>query len=143
MILETAQILCAVINSREGRQVTPYANSHAHHPAVKWAASRKQHQIFLYRLGIAYGEEIQHRFGRKHASHLVIEGLTFANPFLDQPDKELDIEFYRGARHQGLGIDFTHLEPEEGYRDYLNTRWSLDKRKPVWTNRKKPNWAEI
>lgn len=142
MILETAQIMCAVFNKREGSQVTPYKTSHANHPITLWA-DNNDNLSWLYELGIAYGEEIQHRFGRKHSCHLVIEGLTFRWPWLaDAPDFVCnEVEFYNGARHKTLGLDFTHLPVHEAYRAYLKARWPGDKRKPVWTNRNKPRWA--
>jgi len=143
MILETAQIMCAVLNEREGSQVTPYRTSHANHPITKWAASSDDNMRWLYDLGMAYGEEIQYRFGRKHACQLVIEGLTFRWPWLEDAPEFMckEVEFYNGARHKGLDLDFTHLPVHEAYRQYLKVRWPGDKRKPVWTNRKKPHWA--
>ena len=141
MILETAQILCTVINLREDRQITPYRNSHVNHPITKWAMER-DHQIWLYHLGIAYGEEIQFRHGRKHASHLVLEGLTLNTPWLLKPFKT-DIEFFNGARNMKLGLDFTHLPVQQAYREYLNARWPGDVRDPFWTNRSRPAWCTL
>lgn len=140
MILETAQILCTVINEQADSQVTPYRSSHVNHPITEWAHDI-WHQRWLYQLGIAYGEEIIYRFGRKHACHLVIEGLTFRFPYLDMFEADpRRIEFHNGARHRGLDLDFTHLPPQKAYREYLKARWPGDKRKPVWTRRSPPSW---
>jgi Pyrimidine dimer DNA glycosylase len=142
MILETAQILCTVINEREGSQVTQYRSSHVNHPITKWAMSSDDHVRWLYDLGIAYGKEIMYRFGRKHACHLVLEGLTFRWPWIEDAPEFMcgDVEFHNGARHKGLGLDFTHLPVHEAYREYLKARWPNDKRKPVWTKRSPPSW---
>lgn len=141
MILETAQILCTVLEAK-GVPV-PYRPSHVTHPITKWAASEVEHQRWLYQLGIAYGEEIQHRHKRKHASHLVIEGLTFHVPKLVRAVDPNEIEFFNGARHMGLGLDFTHLPVHQAYREYLNARWPGDKREPFWTNRSRPSWCQL
>jgi hypothetical protein len=141
MILETAQILCAVINIKAGSQVTPYKVSHAGHPITLWAM-KKDHQRWLYRLGIAYGEEIIFRKGRKHSSHAVLEGLTFNQPYLLEPIKNIMV-FFNGARRKDIGLDFTHLPVHKAYRRYLNARWPGDVRVPVWTKRKQPKWCKL
>lgn len=141
MILETAQILCTVINLEEGAKVTPYSNTHEHNELTKWAAREIYHQRWLWQLGMAYGREITHRFGRKHSCQLVLEGLTFNWPKLAMVPRVLDEdEFYNAARHKKLGLDFTHLPVRKAYRLYLSARWPNDKRKPVWTNREQPTW---
>lgn len=143
MILETAQILCTRINLMEGRQVTPYRNCHVHHPIMQWVKDQQPNgsMFWLYELGIAYGEEIQHRFKRKHACQLVIEGLTLNwSILLDIPSFMFNLEFYNGARHRGLDLDYTHLPVHRAYREYLRMRWTLDKREPKWTNRNEPRW---
>lgn len=140
MILETTQILCTVINEQNGSQVTPYKSCHVNHPATKWAHDI-WHQRWLYQLGIAYGEEIQYRFKRKHACHLILEGLTFKWPYLTMFEADpRRIEFHNGARHRGLDLDYTHLPVHRAYREYLKIRWPMDKRTPKWTRRGAPSW---
>lgn len=146
MILETAQILCTVINLDAGKQVTPYRNCHVNHPIVKWAVDNRKRGAWswLYALGIAYGNEIQHRFGRKHACQLVIEGLSLNHPHLLEYNQELikkRLEFYNGASHKALGLSFKHLPWRLAYKEYLKARWKKDKRVPKWTKRGRPSWA--
>lgn len=148
MILETAQTLCTVINLEEKAKVTPYRSSHTGNALIKWAHADPHHWSWLYHLGEAYGNEIIHRTGRRHASQLVIQGLTLNWPWLaDEPRR--DIEFLNRASHSKLGLDFTHLPVHEAYRDYLNARWDLQSVtprkngkivKPKWTNRGAPSW---
>lgn len=140
MILETAQILCAVLNGRGF--TTPYRSSHVNHPITKWAASDDDHLKWLYHLGIAYGQEIIYRHSRKHSCHLVLEGLTFQAPWLSEKIDVEDIQLHNGARHKGLGLDFTHLPVHEAYRTYLSARWPNDKRAPTWTRRRPPSWYQ-
>lgn len=142
MILETTQIICTVINKREGSKVTPYQNSHPTNELTLWAESSDDHVRWLYDLGIAYGEEIIYRHGKKHACHLVLEGLTFRWPWIEDAPEFMcgEIKFYNRARHLKLGLDFTHLPVHKAYREYLKARWPKDKRKPVWTRRNPPKW---
>lgn len=144
MILETAQILCTVINLEHGEQVTPYRNCHVNHPIIKWAIRNRSKGAWnwLYNLGVAYGDEYQYRFGRKHACQLVIEGLSLNHPWLvDIPEFMVKrLEFHNGASHRGLGLSFTHLPWRLAYREYLKARWKKDKRVPKWTKRGQPSW---
>jgi hypothetical protein len=141
MILETAQILCTVINEREGSQVTPHRSCHQHHPITKWVEEDVYHLRWLYQLGRTYGDEIIYRHGRKHSCHLVLEGLTFKWPELAMVPRRLEEqEFYNSAKNKSLGLDFTHLPVRRAYRTYLSVRWPEDKRKPVWTKRGPPLW---
>ncbi len=142
MILETAQIICAVLHRNEYSDPIPYRPSHMNHPAVLWADDSDNIR-WLYQLGLCYGDEIIHRTGRKHSSHLVLEGLTLnfgkvlTGKFIVNDD-----DLFNGARHRGLGLDFTHLEPVQAYRAYLNARWPNDKRAPTWKNRRPPAWKD-
>lgn len=142
MILETTQLICTGLNELNKQQVTPYRSSHVNHPITKWMLDGWEYgyDCWLWQLGMAYGKEIIHRKGRKHACQLVLEGLTFKWPGLDQHITMREEDFYNGARHRGLGLDFTHLPTFEAYKAYLNARWPGDKRKPVWTNREPPIW---
>lgn len=150
MILETTQIICGVFHKRGYTQPIPYKPTHINHPAIKWADDnwtkeegdlRNDRINWLYELGLAYGDEIIKRRGRKHACHLVLEGLTlnFGDVLNGYYTLEVD-ELFNGARHKGLGLDFTHLPTVEAYRAYLSARWPNDKRKPVWTKRGAPSW---
>lgn len=142
MILETAQLLCTGLNLLNKKQVTPYRSSHVNHPITKWLIEGWEYgyDCWLWQLGIAYGEEIIYRTGRKHACHLVLEGLTFNWPGFDQHIDMSEDDFYNGARHKGLGLDFTHLPVRKAYRAYLCARWPDDKREPRWTKREVPSW---
>jgi hypothetical protein len=139
MMLETAQILCTVVNLEEKAQRTPYRSSHVGNDIIKWAHANPQNWSWLYILGEAYGDEIIHRTGRRHASHLVVQGFTLNWPWLCKPPTQ-NIEFINRARHLGLGLDFTDLPVHEAYKAYLNVRWDMAQRTPRWTNRNEPSW---
>lgn len=142
MILETAQILCTVINEAHGDQLTPYRSCHVNHPITLWAKDDIWRHRWLYRLGVAYQDEIWHRRKTQHSSYRVLAELDTRFPYLSMFEADpRRIDFHNGARHKGLGLDFTHLPVHEAYRSYLNARWPGDKRKPVWTNRRPPTWS--
>jgi hypothetical protein len=119
-----------------------YKVSHDSHPITNWADDRDNVR-WLYALGLAYGDEIIYRTGRKHSSHLVLEGLDLNFGKFLKGKYEVK-RFHNGARHMGLGIDYTHIENvQEAYRLYLNHRWPGDKRAPKWTKRRRPTWCEL
>lgn len=141
MILECAQLVCTDLHRRDLGQPIPYKPSHVTHPITKWVAESDDHLNFVYALGLAYGDEILYRFGRKHACYTVLQGLSlnFGHILTSEYDLDED-DFFNGARHRKLGLDFTHLSTYKAYRAYLNERWPGDKRKPVWTARNEPRW---
>lgn len=139
MILETAQLLCSRFNIQAGEQITPYRTSHANHPITLWVLTDRNNARWLYQLGMAYGAEIEYRFGREHSCYRVIRELGETFRDLKQPVLP-GIKLHNGARHKGLDLDFTHLPTPNAYRAYLNARWPGDKRKPTWTRRGPPSW---
>lgn len=73
MILEGAQILCAVLH---GRGVdAPYRATHRNHPCVIWADESYDNYLWLIKLTRALHGEYRFRFGesRTHASMRVID----------------------------------------------------------------------
>jgi hypothetical protein len=52
--------------------------------------------------------------------------------------------FQNSAANSDFNVDFKHIKPTtEAYRQYLNTRWPNDTRKPTWTGVSIPNWANF
>jgi hypothetical protein len=141
MVLEAAQMLCSSLNLEMGQEVTPYRTSHATNPLIVWAMKSDKNWAWLWHWGNELGNEYMHRFGKRHASHLVIQGLTFqfGHKIKDRPRPK---KFHNGARHRGLGIDYSHMKNvRKAYRKYLRNRWELSSRPPKWTKRDKPKWA--
>jgi hypothetical protein len=79
MTLETAQILCTAARTRLGR-AAPYRATHASHPCVEWAAARRANWDWLVRHGLALADEYERRFGRVHASRVVIARVASLGP---------------------------------------------------------------
>lgn len=82
MVLETAQILCAVLH-RYGI-ASPYRPTHARHPSVLWTGDSLAHWHWVRRLGLELGLEYTFRRDRVHASAEVIAGLPESPPIPDR-----------------------------------------------------------
>lgn len=89
MILESAQILCAV-HHKNGNSDVPYKLTHANHPCTIWAGESKQNYLWLTELAEALNDEYIFRFKYtdtytkvdNHKSYDVIAEL----PPIDLPD---------------------------------------------------------
>ena len=129
MVLETAQILCAVL-FRHGI-AAPYKPTHARHPCVLWTGDSLSHWRWVRRLGLELGAEYTYRRDRVHASAAVIAALpeSPAIPDLgwrDPPQAMPDA--YRGA------------DAVAAYRAYYAAEKShfAGKGPATWTRRPRP-----
>jgi hypothetical protein len=136
MILESAQILCTVINEKAGYQVTPYKTTHRNHPCTLWAGTNKANAYWLVNLTKALDEEFRRRFNHQvsHKSYQMLVDIQintlistylpegfFTPPALAMPDE------YRLA------------DPVESYRLY----YRLDKQHLLtYTKTERPSWLE-
>lgn len=141
MVLETAQILCAVHYVLDSPHVPPYRKTHTRHPCVLWAAASADNYAWLVELGKALAEEYAHRYSkhgaddasRKSHKSLAVILWAEANPPPDLPT--------------GLGrTPFAQAMPEAYRRDgdpvgayrayYLGEKSDLLK----YTRRPAPAW---
>lgn len=83
MLLETAQILCAV-HHKNGNSDVPYKLTHKNHPCTIWASKSKQNYSWLTDLAEHLNAEFMFRFGHfdNHKSYDVIANL----PDIKLPD---------------------------------------------------------
>ena len=125
----------------EGAETGPgllCAATHQHHPVTLWVGQTSGNFAWTYAYACACIEEWQLRYGTWHGS-------GDRTPYIWRfrsciPDGPL-LPFQNSARHDGLGLDFTHLPVPESYQEYLQERWLTDKRPPTYTNREWPQWA--
>lgn len=122
--------LCGSPNPTKG-----YVNG----PVSKWVRSNQRRYDWTFCYATALAEEFEFRFGKQHASARRLPRLAQFNHCLS--DGPL-LPFQNSARHQELGIDYTHLEAPESYRQYTSHRWETDKLTPVWTGRAEPEWRQ-
>ena len=81
MPLETVQILCTALH-RHGMSAA-YRPTHARHPSVLWAGDSAAHFRWLRRFGKALCREYSFRYGRRHRSEGVLDGLPRDPPIPD------------------------------------------------------------
>lgn len=117
----------------------PYSN----HPVAKWVKASRGNFEWTLEHAQALAGVYQSRFGVSHASwnrtyHIRRMGVTH------KFQGAMGVAgFQNSARHQELGIDFTHLPVPQAYRHYLLARWQTDTRPVKWTNCNPPSWAGV
>lgn len=124
MPLETAQILCTALH-RYGIGA-PYRPTHAKHPSVLWAGDSLSHWRWLRRFGKALCREYSHRYGRRHASEDIIDGLPETPPIPDSGWREPP---------QAMPDACKRADPVEGYRAFYRAEKAGFAK---WTGRRLP-----
>ncbi len=128
MILESAQMLCTVVNLSGGKAA--YRSTHTRHPCTVWAARSRSNWIWLRRLALALNGEYRYRFraASDHESARVIRGLSVPG-IADHGLTEFAQAMPDGYRVPG--------NPVEAYRRfYIGEKSRFAK----WTRRKPPKW---
>jgi hypothetical protein len=128
MILESAQMLCTVINRNGGR--SPYKSTHLQHPCTLWAGRSLANWLWLRRLALALNDEYLYRFPASddHRSARIVRDL--------EPPSIVDV-----------GItEFAQAMPEEyrvegdAVRAYRRFYIGDKSRFAKWTKRRPPRW---
>ena len=131
MILETAQILCTVLN--ELGYSTPYKSTHKNHPSVMWAKKSKNNFLWLKELGLELGKEYTYRYGKIHKSALIIENLP-------DPDENKFKEKTLTSFALAMPEQYKTSDPVVSYRNYyLGAKKDIMK----YTKREVPIWAKL
>ena len=76
MVLETAQMLSAVIHRHGIQDDAAYKPTHKHHPCTLWAGDSRTNFLWLVEHGRALGAEYTRRYSKTHKSLRVIEALA-------------------------------------------------------------------
>jgi hypothetical protein len=102
MILESAQLLSTAHRYLDGQQyiqlsksgarlkkwnhpdphmdATLYKSTHLNHPSGVWVRQSAENYMWLYKHFIALSEEYYQRYGKRHASELLLSGLLSKTP---------------------------------------------------------------
>lgn len=112
MILESAQILCAV-HHKVGTTNVPYKLTHKNHPCTIWAGKSKQNYLWLIELSKYLNAEFMFRFNHEvnHKSYDVIAEL----PDIELPDIGLT-DFAQAMPDYCKITDCTVMNYREYYR---------------------------
>lgn len=76
MILETAQMLCAVHHRYGQRLDWMYKPTHTKHPSTLWAGDSVIHYNWLQKLGLELCYEYTHRYRKIHKTQNILEKLV-------------------------------------------------------------------
>ena len=146
MILETAQIMSTALTSM-GVKHNGYRSTHPNHPCCVWARNLS-HLLYLRSLGRALGIEYHVRYGKRHKSLEVIEGLpipemTVAVPHqwaLAMPTEyhQYSIQQLRDSQGRMTKQRELTLDVVKSYRAYYRSKKGKFDMK--WTNRNVPSW---
>jgi hypothetical protein len=135
---ETAQLICAAL--ADVGVPTPYRTTHLRHPITRWVMADHDHLGWAVDHLRALRDEHQFRYPSSPPHRSAELVLPVACDFLDRSMTGMPSGWQNSARHEALGLDFTHLPVTEAYRAYLMARWSSASRAPRWTRRAAPSW---
>ena len=113
MILETAQLLCAVWHMTDPEHSIhspPYKLTHKNHPCSIWARSSIDNYKWLCELGTELCKEYTYRYNKTHASEAYIRSMASLTPSLPS------LGFTAPA--QAMPGMYKDKDPVEAYRTY-------------------------
>jgi len=108
MVLETAQLLCAVYDPG----TAPYGRTHYNHPCAKWTRASFENYEWLLMHGIALATEYTIRFGKRHACESTIEWCADNAYKLAFPQQALT------PFAQAMPIAYKYPDPVIAYQTY-------------------------
>lgn len=128
MILESAQMLCTVLNLNGGN--APYRSTHIKHPCTIWAGKSLANWLWLKKLALALNAEYRYRYplASCHKSAVVIEHLS---------DPEIDD---MGLTEFALAMPDKYMVPGDAVQSYRNYYIGEKSGFARWTRRKIPRW---
>lgn len=128
MILESAQMLCTVLNQCGVK--TPYRSAHPHHPCTLWAGASLGNWKWLRSLALSLNEEFRYRFEKMvdHQSARVIKALP------DPPIPDLGLTEFVQTMPEKYRV------PGDAVLAYRRFYIGEKSRFVVWTRRRVPCW---
>lgn len=128
MILESAQMLCTVVNLGGGR--SPYKSTHPQHPCTQWAGASLANWLWLQRLALALNDEYRYRYRRDfdHKSAAVVRDLE------PPPLADLGLTEFAQAMPEAYRVPGDAVQAYR--RFYLGEKAHF----ATWTRRRTPRW---
>jgi len=126
MIVESAQMLCTVVNVLGA--TAPYKTTHSKHPCTVWTGSTRENFKWHLSLLKAMNEEHIYRFGRDHTSYLkCFEFLSGCTTLVKQGEltKHVNCSFFKDT------------DVYVAYQLTLEEKFKNDKLTPKFTRRGK------
>lgn len=129
MLLESCQLLCAAVLYHHPEIKGLYKLTHKNHPCAVWTRQTNGNFQWLRRHAKALADEFIVRFGHPHACEKML-GIVSQYDWCIPRGKQTP--FANCAAHSEYKLNFKHLPVHEAYKLYLNKRWKLQKRQPIW-----------
>ena len=128
MILESAQMLCTVVNLNGGE--APYRSTHSKHPCTIWTGESLANWRWLRRLALALNDEYRYRYpvSSDHKSAAVIRSLS--------PPRIDDV----GLTEYALAMPDKYMVPRDAVQSYRNFYIGEKSGFAKWTRRRTPRW---
>ena len=128
MILESAQMLCTVLN--EHGVVAPYRSTHTRHPCTLWAGASLSNWLWLRELALSLNEEYKYRFARSvdHSSATVVMNLP--RPPIED----------KGLTAFAQAMPVVYRVPGNAVQAYRSFYIAEKARFATWTGRDIPEW---
>jgi hypothetical protein len=128
MILESAQMLCTVINEAGGK--APYKATHVNHPCTRWVGQSLSNWLWLQRLALALNDEYRYRYrvSRDHTSAGIVRNLS--PPQIDDP----------GLTEFAQAMPDKYKVPGNAVEAYRRFYVGEKSHFAKWTRRRSPKW---
>lgn len=128
MILESAQMLCTVVNNNGG--TSPYKSTHERHPCTRWVGLSLSNWCWLRHLALALNTEYRYRFNASadHGSAQVARSLL--------PPEIVDYGLTEFVQAMPDRYKVPHDAVEAYRRFYIGEK----ARFATWTRRRPPRW---
>jgi hypothetical protein len=128
MILESAQMLCTVLN--ENGLHAPYKSTHIHHPCTLWAGASLANWQWLRSLALSLNNEYRYRFDR-HMDH---SSATIARHLPLPPIEDVGLTEFAQAMPDAYKV------PGDAVRAYRQFYVAEKASFAKWTKRSIPEW---
>jgi len=130
MILESAQMLCTVLN--ENGVQAPYKSTHVHHPCTIWAGASLANWTWLRSLALSLNDEYRYRFDRQrdHRSAIVARKLPLP------PIKDAGLTEFAQAMPDAYKV------PGDAVSAYRQFYIAEKAGFATWTKRTVPDWFD-
>jgi hypothetical protein len=128
MILESAQMLCTVLN--ENGVKAPYRSTHMHHPCTLWAGTSLENWKWLRSLALSLNDEYRYRFDHQedHRSAIVARDLPLP------PIRNVGLTEFAQAMPETCRV------PGDAVRAYRKFYIAEKASFATWTKRPVPDW---
>jgi hypothetical protein len=132
MVLESAQMLCSVINERGG--ATPYKTTHKNHPCTRWCRASQENFHWLTQHAKELNNQYRKRYGKQvnHKSWEIIKQTVRGNAEIIRSLPDIGPTPFA----QAMPEQYKNTNAVTAYRAYYKTKefavWGRGVATPYW-----------